>query len=344
MRSRRSLRNMAKPTCVIKGFKIFIYLISCAFVLTGCGSTYPKATICQAVIRMCAREYKVKVDAKIAGNTIAVYLPAENLFDAVFNVDSKASKKLNDVILSVSRVTLSTDAKLKFYIVIAQDPKMPEVEIIYIRYIEDVKRFFMGDISRDEFSKRAIILLQTPPQAQKEKILKEFFAKLDIKDAQEVIKDYLNAAQNVSGISDISYWNGRFFIKQITLSEFLASQIEQRLKIEFKQDKNLNRWYELKSAEGKYFKRNKKGIFILNVNISNRATPLYLDSGLELEAQKKKKVVYGQIIGVASHCLWAYKFEDFGVVEILVLGQRQTVAKEKLWNFKKNKVKIKDLM
>ncbi len=312
--------------------------------LSGCQPTFPKEHLQESITELCRKEYQIKVASKVVGNTIAVYMPAEHLFDAVFNIDPKASKKMNDVILGVSRVTLSTDAKLTFYVVIAQDPQMPEIEIVYIRYVDDVKRFLLGDLSRGEYAKRAVIMLKTPPQAQRERILKELFAKLSADDADEIIKSYLKTAQNVTGIGEISYWNGRFFMKEIGLSEFLASQIEERIKMDFRQDKDLTKWYELKAAEGKYLKRQKKGSFVVKVNLGNRVSPLYLDSGIEIDAQKKRSSVLGTILGIAGDILWAYRYDDFVSVDISVLGQRYVVTKEQLWKIRKHALKAADLV
>jgi len=37
---------------------------------------------------------------------------------------------------------LSTDAKFDFYCIIAHDVKMPEIQLIAVRYIDDIKRGF----------------------------------------------------------------------------------------------------------------------------------------------------------------------------------------------------------
>ena len=325
---------------------VFGFWVLVSSLLTSCERpTYPKAMIPESIINLCREEYNVEVDTKLVGNTLAVYLPAENLFDAVLNLDEKASKKINDVILGVSRVTLSTDARFDFYIVIAQDPKMPEVEIVYIRYVDDVKRFLLGDISRGEYAKRAVIKLKTPPQAERERVLKELFNKLNIESPDEMVKDYFTAEQNVSGIDEISYWNKSFFIKEIGLSEFLASQIDERIKIEFRQDKDLNKWYELKSSEGKFSKeKGKQGFFMFNVNIADRVEPLYFESGLELDARRKNLLVFKKLFSIAGNVLWAYKFEDFTEVGISIPSRNKVIVKDALYKFRRGKVKIEDLI
>ncbi len=333
----------------VKGLALFFFLctlypIPYTLFLSGCAPTYPKEKITKGIIDLCKKEYKVTVDTKVLGNTVAVYLPVEHLFDAVLSLDTKASKKINDVILGVTRVTLSTDAKFEFYVVIAQDPKMPEIEIVYIRYVGDVKRFLLGDISRDEYAKRAVIQMKTPPQMEREKILKDLFAKLNIENADEMIKEYLASEEKATGIGDINYWNKKFYIKEIDLPEFLASEIEERIKMDFKQDKDLNRWYELKSSEGKYAKTQTGNRFIFIVNIANRVEPLYDASGMELDAYKKRVLVFKKLLGIVSKVLWSYRFEGFDKVEISTPTYKLRLGKEKLWGIKKGRIKIEELM
>jgi len=316
----------------------------CIAALSGCAPTYPKDKIDEAIVDLCKREYNLDVDTKIKGKTIGVYLPVDNLFDVVFNLDQKASKKINDVILGVSRVTLSTDAKFDFYVVVAQDPKVPEVEIVYIRYVHDVKRFLLGDISRGEYAKKALIAIKTPPQAERERILRELFSKLNIDDADEMIKEYLEGEDKAYGIGEISYWNKKFFINDITLAEFAAKQIEERIKFEFRENKDLNKWYEFKSVEGKFIKAPSGNRFVFNVSMANRVEPLYLDSGIELGSSRKRQLVFQGLVTIAGNVLWAYKFDDFERVDIAIPEQRLKISRDTLWKARKGKVKIGELL
>ena len=313
--------------------------------LSGCTApTYPKEKVQDAIAQLCRKEYKVDVDTKVTGNTVAVYLPAENLFDAMLNLDREASKKINDVIMGVSRVALSTDAKFEFYIVITQDPHMPEVEIVYIRYVDDVKKFLWGGMSRDEYSKRAIVAIKTPPQAERERVLRELFSRLHVQNIDEVVQQYLQPDQPISAIAEISYWNKKFFIKEIGLGEFLASQISERVKIEFRLDKDIVKWYELKASDGAYVAQPGEAAFVFNINIADRVAPLYLDSGMEWGVRAKRLLVFKKFLGIAGSILWAYKFDDFDGINLALLGENRHITKGQLFDYKKGKAKIEDLI
>ncbi len=137
--------------------------------LTGCSATYPKEKFKESIIRICKNEYNIDVKAETVNKTIVIYLPLENLMDFNFALTKPAMEKLNDVIFSVARVSLSTDAKYEFYCIIAHDVRIPEVQVVIIKSVEDVKRVMLNDISRGEFSKRMLVDLRVNPQSQKER-------------------------------------------------------------------------------------------------------------------------------------------------------------------------------
>ncbi|MFA6079653.1 MAG: hypothetical protein WC779_07920, partial [Candidatus Omnitrophota bacterium] len=173
--------------------KVLLFITGCllALALTGCTPTYPKEKFEESIVRICKNEYKLDVKVAVTGKTIAIYLPLENLIDFTFSITKSASEKINDVILSVSRVALSSDAKFDFYCIIAHDVRMPEIQIVIIKSVDDVKRFLLNDISRGEYSKRMIVDIRLSPQAQKERAIKEVFdrTKLDKRWQEDVLND-----------------------------------------------------------------------------------------------------------------------------------------------------------
>ena len=140
-------------------FVVFLIfsLWSLVFGLQGCSPTYPKEKFTESIIKLCKNEYKVDIKVETVGKTIAIYVPLPNLIDFTFSVTKEAGEKINDIILAISRVALSTDAKFDFYCVIAHDIRVPEVQIVIIKSVDDVKRFLLNDISRGEYAKRMLI-------------------------------------------------------------------------------------------------------------------------------------------------------------------------------------------
>ena len=96
--------------------QVLVLFVSCLlyFVsLPGCSPTYPKEKFADSIVRLCKTEYKLDVKAATAGNTVVIYVPLQDLWDLTFSLTIRAGEEINDVILSVSRVALSTDAKSK---------------------------------------------------------------------------------------------------------------------------------------------------------------------------------------------------------------------------------------
>ena len=137
-------------SAIVRSFILFFgisFLIAC---LCGCTETYPGSKIKESIIKICKQEYKSDVLVETEGATMVIYLPLSDLMDSSFTLTKAASEKINDVIFSAARVALSTDARIDFYCVIAHNVKLPELQIIIIKNVEDVKRLFANDISRGE--------------------------------------------------------------------------------------------------------------------------------------------------------------------------------------------------
>lgn len=306
--------------------------------LTGCNPTYPKENIKQAVVRICRQEYKTDVKVDIAGKTMAIYLPLTNLMDFSFNLTKGASDKINDVIFTAARVALSTDAKIDFYCVIAHDTRMPELQIIIIKNVDDVKRLFASDISRGEYMKRMLIDLRWSPQAKKEQVVKEIFSKmnLDPKWQDQVMSDFFKSEP--TGIGDIGYWEGRFYIKDITLAEFLAEQIASRIKTEFRESKDLKDKFLLKSDKGSYSTGRGRRVFRFEIMAERSAA----GTGTTIEDSDK---IFEVVLSIAGHVLHGYHFKDYDAVEVLDqrLARSIEVTSNELEAFREKKLKLNEI-
>lgn len=301
---------------------------------TGCAPTYPKEIVDKAVIQLCREEYDIEVKVKIMGNTLGVYLPIEGLFNATLNISREAAERINDVLLSVSRVTLSTDAPLDFYIVIAQEPLLPEIEVVLIRYVRDIKMLHYGRISRGEFGKRMIIDIKLTPQAQKEKVLRDIFSRLNAEDADNLIEEYLKNSE-VTGIGDIGYWNDTFFMKEIHMGEFLSLQIADRLKAEFVTTSSLRESLNLNLIRGEFLEEGGKSFFRFSFDIvpANTLAPFMGEEDLS--------AIYDMILNIAVNVLHGYKFEDFWNIEIVNSNNNQVLFAtfDELEEFRKKTIK-----
>lgn len=263
----------------------FISLILISF-LAGCSPTYPKAKVAQSVLKICKEEYKLDVQAKLIGKTIVVFLPLDELFDRNMDILPGVVEKIENVILSTSRVILSTDAKIDFYMVIVADTRTTAAELILVRYMEDVYKFMYTWITRDEYRKRVLWQVNFNPQHLK------------------------------SPTFD-------FNLEEITLGNFLARQIAQRLT--FAQETS------------KPFKEKVNGVY--------KKTERKFHFSLVVGGEKKFREVNAPIIlHEAAVILQNYHFQDFELIEIfnLLYGQSVFVRKEELDKYLKIDLGKKD--
>jgi hypothetical protein len=284
----------------------FILLIT----LIGCTHTYHKENIKESVVKICKQEYKLDVLVETAGRTMVIYIPLSDLVDYSFALTAGASEKINNVIFGAARVALSTDAGIDFYCVIAHDVRMPELQIIIIKSVEDVKRLFANDISRGEYMKRMLIDLRWSPQAKKEQVIKEIFSRmsLDPNWQDQVMADFFRSEP--SSLGDMGYWNDRFYIKDITVPEFLAEQIASRIRMEFREDKKLKEDFLLKSVVGSYDSKKGKNLFRFEALAERSA----LSGGSSIEDSDK---IFETVLLTAAHVIHGYRFKDYDAVEVL---------------------------
>lgn len=332
-------------------FKLIFLLFPFAFLvftLPGCSPTYPKEKFKDSIIRVCKQEYKTDVKVETTEKTIAIYLPLTDLIDFTFAITKAASEKINDVILTVSRVALSTDAKFDFYCVIAHDVRMPEIQIVIIKSVDDIKRFLLNDISRGEYSKRMLIDIRFSPQAQKERAIKDVFDKMKLEAnwQEQVLNDFFRSEP--SGLSDIGYWNDRFYVKDVSLPEFLAEQIASRVRMEFREDKKLADRFFLKLAKGTYAVKDKA--FKFEVMADRRMIDYGADTinpnAAAVIFSEDSATVFRAAVNVTADVLRGYKFTDFDHIEILNQKDRTVlrVTRENLELLRKKKITFEDVL
>lgn len=324
----------------VKNVKLFLlFAVALSFFVSGCSETYPKGKVGESIVKICKDEYKIDVKAETIGKTIVIYLPLENLMDFTFSINEQASEKINDVILSVARVTLSTDENFNYYCVIAHDVRIPEIQIIIIKSVDDVKRLLLNDISRGEYSKRILIDLRLNPQSQKERSVKEVFQKMGLDDKwqEQVMSDFFRSEP--MGLGDIGYWNNKFYIKDITKPEFLAEQMVSRVKIEFKEDKDLSENFTLKAVKGQYVVRQDKKYFKIDV----LAELKWFTEGAGAKTSEK---ILRAIVNIAIHVVHTYEFTDFDYIQINEQSGARSlvVTKEALEKVRTKKMKMEDLL
>jgi len=313
-------------------------ILVCAITLSlaGCGPSFPKANLAGEIVSLCKKEYNIDIKTEVIGRTLAVYVPMPTLFDITFAIDEKAQEMIQNVLLAASRVSLSTDADLLFYCVIAQDVRLPEIQVIIIKYIDDVKRAFYTDISRDEYFKRTIFDININPQSKKEQTIKEIFKKYDLDPQweEQVLDEFFRTSP--LDLKDFGYWQNRFYVKDITKPEFFAEQIAYRVKMRMREDKKLSEKFITKKVDGSYEKTGAGADFYIKFDIPT--SDLLSAVGQVSDIRE----VFRIIVDEAADCLYGYKFEDFNTVKIFDVNSNAhlLLTKENIYLYQRNRLKM----
>ncbi len=286
--------------------------------------------------QVCHAEYGMEVDVAVKGSTMCIYYPMEGLLDVGMGISEEAWDKIGNLLLIASRVVLSTDADIKFYCVITQDVKLPELQVVIIKYVDDVKRGMYRNISRGEAFKRTLFSINLTPQAKKERSIEKIFEKMGVDEntRQSVMEDFFRSPP--TKLSDIGYWRGKFYIKEITIQEFLAAQIANRIKYDFKDNKDLADIFRFQTAEGLFIPASMS--FVLKYKIQDEAVT---DTIQQLRLKKVKA-----IIEMAHHVFSGYKYKDyklFILVDLLENAQL-TVGEKELSEYNAKRTDVRDIV
>ena len=224
---------------MMKYSPLFFICLLILFV-SGCAPTYTNENLEQSILDICKKEYKLDVSVRRVGRTVGIYLPINGLFeskvkssgrnmtleDALSSVkfSKEAADKIDDVSMALSRVALSSGADVDFYVLIAADTKASGLQIVITRYVNDMKRLILGDVSRGDYVQRLLMDMDFGPTAAAEETVKEFFYDAARLKPQTVIARYFSktAAANAQSSDFLRYIsaqdgknNRAFFVEDI---------------------------------------------------------------------------------------------------------------------------------
>ncbi len=272
-------------------------------VLSSCGPTFPKEHLEEAIKDLCEEEYGLEVQVEQKGKTLGLFYAKEGLLEPTFAIREDAWEDINDLVFSVSRVLLSTDAEVDFYAIIVQDVDMPDIQLVVVKYVKDVKKSMYWAISRYEAFRRTIFRHNITPQAQQEQAVRDIFAMLELdEETQEaVIQEHLKS--ETLTLKDIGYWRGQFYLKDITKGEFLGVQIANRINLRFNEEDHLREKFRLLSVEGEFVEETEENWFLLNFSIESK--------GVFDSSREKRRIKVNEILEEFSTMVYGYEFEEF---------------------------------
>ena len=119
-------------------------------------------------------------------------------------------------------------------------------------------------------------------------------------------------------------------MKDISMEEFIAAQIANRIKIDFRTEKELTEKYDYKFSEGSFIASGEKRFFLVKFKIADKASP---DETFNPRLEKIK-----EMLEIANKVVFGYKFKDFEFMELFdqLENARLRVSEKDIYNFNKN--------
>ena len=236
MKSKRSSKSLVKIG--LKLLPLVLFLSACNYSFSP---SFLKEDITQAVSDICKKEYKLDISTKLIGSTLWIYMPLENIVSKPekpekyverFLLEDKKNS-LNEKILKVNYLVRPTTEKEKLQ-EMALDKSVNEKIFDVLQVIRRVL-FSMGNPKKDIPVFFCIVTADIKNGFE----IKQTFYLLDLKKLSysvisqteyqhRIIQDTAISAE-IIGDRTGSHINYR----DITLDEFIADQIQNRIKLKF---------------------------------------------------------------------------------------------------------------
>lgn len=190
--------------------------------VSGCEHSYPEEKIHHHLQEICLKEYGIeRVDIKIVGKTMGVYLPLQKLFStdieeilasgrvqdmaSLLQLSPEALDQVEDVLFSTSRVILSTEKPLDFYVLKATDTESTGITLMLVGYVQDIKRVRFWDIPRSEYRKRVFHDLRVNYPVIWKRPVDGVVKSLGKRETREILDEYFLPGANLETISPVFY-------------------------------------------------------------------------------------------------------------------------------------------
>jgi len=127
----------------------------------GCSAapTYPKARLAHDLQALFADDH-LKTAVRVLNHTLAVgleYPDTLSQHNGQLGIGPALDEAARKVITDIHRVLLSSDADVRFYVLLISDPKSPGVYFGMVRYMDDVRRANANMLDTPEILARTIL-------------------------------------------------------------------------------------------------------------------------------------------------------------------------------------------
>ena len=158
-------------------------------IFAGCSKpTYPKDKLSEAAQKILKKEYDLNGSVKLVGSTLYLEVNLPELVSTEKDLPKKIFKKLEGAILTIVRISLSSDANIATLVTIARADDY-DFCVRIIQRLEDIKHFLYLKISKADYEDRLILeILSYSKLDYRDITLKEFVARLIVSQYNMLLK------------------------------------------------------------------------------------------------------------------------------------------------------------
>ncbi len=212
----------------------------CALFLThGCSSkpTYPKENLTNAVQGLLTQE-AVTGSVRVIDHTLAVHVELPGTIIQVnqqIGLGPAVEPTLQKILGALHRVVLSTDADIRFYVILLSDPSVSGAYVTIVRYVDDIKQAYASRIGIGEIFSRTIFDVHRTNQGPMslEQLVPTDIRLEDFLSRQlaQRIQQSLTAELQTGGLATVGQCEGNFqngeFVFTLNVLPFLNQTVDE---------------------------------------------------------------------------------------------------------------------
>jgi hypothetical protein len=170
-----------------------LFLILTFFFLSSCEinkPSYSSKTLIPSLEKMLLEEYDIHALVKLTEKTLGVCITVPTILASGKKTMSVVRDQMQDVMMCLRRVLLSTDVPIDFYQISIRSKDAPGTEVVMMHYLQDYKIYILSGISQDDFLKRMVYRNENNIAALGKERIELFFKALETQDPQLVFSSH----------------------------------------------------------------------------------------------------------------------------------------------------------
>jgi len=200
---------------VKKWIIFYLSILPIFFFFPSCSKpSYPKEKLQEAAKKILKKEYNLDGSLKLVGRTLYLEIELPELFSTQKDIPKKVFKKLQGAVLTIVRISLSSDAKIDTLVTIAK-VKDYDFCVRIIQRLQDIKDFIYLKISKADYEDRLVFeMLPKSKINYNDLSIKEFVARLIVSQYNMLLKinPFLGAVLNNMSMEFQSMTNNSLII------------------------------------------------------------------------------------------------------------------------------------